>query len=138
MMYLISLILGSDLAGETAAALAAASIVFETVDWEYSEKCLRHAKELFKFADTYRGLYTDSILNSADYYKSTGYGDELAWAAIWIYMANNDVTYLDKATSFYQTFNLNYIPNQFSYDEKVPGVQVKFTILYNIIQYLRI
>ena len=42
---------GSDLAGETAAALAAASILFKTADAAYSENLLTHAKQLFDFAD---------------------------------------------------------------------------------------
>ena len=51
---------GSDLAGETAAALAAASIVFKNVDSTYSNTLLTHAKQLFDFANNYRGKYSDS------------------------------------------------------------------------------
>ena len=43
---------GSDLAGETAAALASASIVFKTDDPTYSATLLTHAKQLYSFADT--------------------------------------------------------------------------------------
>ena len=50
---------GSDLAGETAAALAAASIVFRNVDPSYSDNLLTHAKQLFDFANNYRGRYSD-------------------------------------------------------------------------------
>ena len=39
------------MAGETAAALAAASILFKDADQAYSEKLLTHAKQLFDFAD---------------------------------------------------------------------------------------
>ena len=52
---------GSDLAGETAAALAAASIVFRNVEPTYSKKLLTHAKQLFDFADNYRGKYSDWV-----------------------------------------------------------------------------
>ena len=52
---------GSDLAGETAAALAAASMVYrEMEDISLADECLSHARDLFEFADTYRGIYTDS------------------------------------------------------------------------------
>lgn len=37
---------GSDLAGETAAALAAASIVFKQTDSSYSQLLLSHAKQV--------------------------------------------------------------------------------------------
>ena len=47
---------GSDLAGETAAALASSSIFFSSIgEQDYADQCLEHAKTLFDFADTYRG-----------------------------------------------------------------------------------
>lgn len=49
--------IGSDLAGETAAALAAASIVFSSVDRGYSSRCLTHAKQLYDFAKKHQGKY---------------------------------------------------------------------------------
>ncbi|XP_058759018.1 endoglucanase 5-like isoform X3 [Vicia villosa] len=52
---------GSDLAGETAAALAAAAIAFRTYNSSYSNLLLVHAKQLFTFADRYRGLYDESL-----------------------------------------------------------------------------
>jgi hypothetical protein len=60
---------GSDLAGETAAALAAASIVFKNVDSTYSNNLLTHAKQLFDFANNYRGKYSDSITDAKKFYK---------------------------------------------------------------------
>ena len=60
---------GSDLAGETAASMAAASILFKDVDPVYSETLLDHAKELFSFADNFKGRYSDSIANAKDFYK---------------------------------------------------------------------
>jgi len=59
---------GSDLAGETAAALAAASIVFKNVDPAYSSNLLTHAKQLFDFANNYRGKYSDSITDAKNFY----------------------------------------------------------------------
>ena len=61
---------GSDLAGETAAALAASSIFYTNMaETNLAADCLQHAKDLFEFADTYRGVYTDTIPAGA-YYKS--------------------------------------------------------------------
>lgn len=45
---------GSEVAGETAAAMAAVSIIFRDIDIEYSKILLRHASELFHFAYKYR------------------------------------------------------------------------------------
>lgn len=93
---------GSDLAGETAAALAAASIVFKTDDPAYSATLLAHAIQLYNFADTYRGIYTAAITDAASYYQSySGYNDELVWGAIWLYRATGDTTWLNKAESYY-------------------------------------
>ncbi|XP_077996407.1 endoglucanase E-4-like [Glandiceps talaboti] len=88
---------GSDVAGETAAAFAAASIVFQDVDPTYSANLLTHAKDLFLFANTSQGCYT-----SGGYYESTKYGDELAWAAAWIYYATSDPFYLAEAEALYE------------------------------------
>ncbi|XP_034183519.2 endoglucanase E-4 isoform X2 [Osmia lignaria lignaria] len=115
---------GSDLAGETAAALAASSIVFRNQDLEYSAKCLKHAKELYKFANRYRGLYHEAIRGAAQYYESTDYGDELAWAAAWLFKATNETIYLEDAKHHYQHFNLKNRPNEFFYNKKDAGVQV--------------
>lgn len=77
---------GSDLAAETAAALAAASIAFRSTDISYSMRLLQHAAELYDFADKNRGLYSDSIPNAASFYRShSGYKDELVWGAAWLY-----------------------------------------------------
>nr|DAD24938.1 TPA_asm: hypothetical protein HUJ06_026402 [Nelumbo nucifera] len=52
---------GSDVAGETAAALAAASLVFRKVDPVYSKRLLSTAKKVMQFAMNYRGAYSDSL-----------------------------------------------------------------------------
>jgi endoglucanase len=93
---------GADLAGETAAALAAAAIIFKPTDPTYSATLLTHAKQLYEFADKFHGLYSDAITDAAGYYKSwSGYQDELVWGAIWLYMATDDETYLTKAETEY-------------------------------------
>ena len=51
---------GSDLAGETAAALAASSVFFSLIgDTEYAATCLEHARTLLDFADNYRGQLSE-------------------------------------------------------------------------------
>jgi len=93
---------GSDLAAETAAAMAAASILFKSDDPAYSATLLQHAIQLYTFADTYRGVYSASITDAAGYYNSySGYNDELVWGAIWLYRATGTTSYLTKAESYY-------------------------------------
>ena len=61
----------SDVAGETAAALAASSMAFRSSDPGYSETLLRNAITAFEFADNYRGAYSDNEnvkYNACPYY----------------------------------------------------------------------
>ena len=60
---------GSDLAAESAASLASASILFKDSNPGYSAELLEHAIQLFDFADTYRGVYSDSITDAGKFYK---------------------------------------------------------------------
>ncbi|GAB2233126.1 hypothetical protein Droror1_Dr00002343 [Drosera rotundifolia] len=113
---------GSDLAGETAAALAAASIAFTDVDAGYSSELVSHAEQLFDFGVTYQGKYSDSIPAAQNYYPSSWYQDELAWAAAWLHRATQKQKYMD------------YLGNppggtggprtMFSWDDKYVGLQI--------------
>ncbi|XP_059662449.1 endoglucanase 11-like [Cornus florida] len=117
---------GSDLAGETAAAMASASIVFRRTNPHYSHLLLQHAQQLFEFGDKYRGKYDDSIGVAKGYYTSvSGYMDELLWAALWLYKATDRDQYLnyviDKAHSF---GGITWAIQEFSWDVKYAGVQI--------------
>ncbi|ODN41731.1 glycoside hydrolase family 9 protein [Piscirickettsia litoralis] len=98
---------GSDLAAETAAALASMYLVLKRAGGDYAvyaeqKELLRHAKELFDFANQYRGKYSDSIRDAAQFYRSwSGYEDELVWAALWLYKATGEAHYLTYAENNY-------------------------------------
>lgn len=112
------------MAGETAAALAAASLVFKSEDPTYSDTLLKHAKQLFEFADNYTGIYSVTFPDLAKYYNSTDYHDELLWAAAWLYHATGDLKYLNYATDNGQKFKGYGDPTYFSWDNKRAGTQV--------------
>ncbi|XP_048230595.1 endoglucanase 24-like isoform X2 [Ricinus communis] len=77
---------GSDVAAETAAAMASASLEF---------------------------------------YNSTDFGDELLWAAAWLYHATGDESYLSYATEINGEKFANWgNPTWFSWDDKHAGAQV--------------
>ncbi|RDY10935.1 Endoglucanase 6, partial [Mucuna pruriens] len=116
---------GSDLAGETAAAMAAASIVFRRSNPAYSGELLRHAYELFDFADKYRGKYDGSITVAQKYYRSvSGYNDELLWAAAWLYQASNNQYYLDYLGRNGDSMGgTGWTMTEFGWDVKYAGVQ---------------
>jgi hypothetical protein len=116
---------GSDVAAETAAAMAAASLVYKPIDESYSSSLLDHAEQLFAFADRHRGAYTRTFPELSKYYNSTTYQDELLWASGWLYHATGNHSYLAYATGkngedFADLGN----PRYFSWDDKRPGTQV--------------
>jgi len=90
---------GSTVVAEAAAALASAAVVFADRDPSYAATCLRHAKELYNFAETTKSDkgYTAA---SGFYDSHSGFYDELSWAAVWLYLATGDETYLDKAEQY--------------------------------------
>ncbi|GAA3735059.1 glycoside hydrolase family 9 protein [Salinactinospora qingdaonensis] len=96
---------GSDVAGETAAAMAASSLVFAEDDPAYADTLVQHAEELYNFADTYRGVYSDCVPAGSFYDSYSGYQDELVWGAYWLYKATGDQSYLDKAETEYQNLS---------------------------------
>ena len=115
---------GTEVAAETAAAMAAASLVFKESDTKYSGTLLKHAKQLFDFADNNRASYSVNIPEVQSYYNSTGYGDELLWAASWLYHATEDKTYLDFVSKNGDEFGNFGSPTWFSWDNKLPGTHV--------------
>lgn len=116
---------GTEVAAETAAAMAAASLVFKKTNSTYSHLLLKHSKQLFTFADTYRGSYSISIPQVQVYYNSTGYGDELLWASSWLYHATKDAYYLEYVTLKNGIAFANWgTPTWFSWDNKLAGTQV--------------
>src|SRR6266498_2622661 len=68
----------------------------------YADTLLMHARQLYDFADNFRGKYSDCIRDAAGFYNSwSGFNDELVWGAIWLYRATNDPAYLTKAQNYY-------------------------------------
>jgi len=77
---------GSDVAAGSAAALASASLLFRREgEVAYADTLLRRAESLYRFADTYRGRYSDTLPEMRDAYNSfSGYYDELSYGAAWL------------------------------------------------------
>ncbi|KAL5993265.1 hypothetical protein ACLOJK_014188 [Asimina triloba] len=113
---------GSEVAAETAAALASASVVFDKYDPHYSKKLLDAAKKAFKFADEHRGNYSDSLPSVVCpfYCSYNGYRDELLWGAAWLFKATHDRSYLD----FAQSLEIDDGCDEFSWNVKIPGARV--------------
>ncbi|XP_047306353.1 endoglucanase 13-like [Impatiens glandulifera] len=114
---------GSDLAGETAAALAAASLAFRKSSPKYASTLLTHAKQLFDFASSNQGQYQNSIPEAGSFYSSSGYQDELTWAAAWLYDGTGDTKYAD----WIMQAGSGGTRTMFSWDDKYVGAQLLVT-----------
>ncbi|GFR70523.1 endoglucanase [Elysia marginata] len=91
---------GSDIAGATAAALAAGSVAFKDKgDNQFATRLLQGAESLYLFAKTNRGVFS----GSAGYYGSSGDKDEMCEAAVWLYRATGNNDYLNDAKGFAET-----------------------------------
>ena len=129
---------GTELAAETASAMAAVSMLFADSDPAYSATLLEHAKQLYSFADNFRGKYSDAITDAAGFYNSwSGYQDELVWGAIWLYRATGDSSYLAKAESEYPNLGTEIGSDVKAYkwglawDDKSYGCYILMSMLTN-------
>ncbi|KAL6658781.1 hypothetical protein ACP70R_002821 [Stipagrostis hirtigluma subsp. patula] len=117
---------GSDVAAETAAALAASAVVFRRADPAYSSRLLHAAMRVFDFADRHRGSYSDSLSAAVCpfYCSYSGYHDELLWAAAWLHRASNNASFM----SYVQVNGLQLGAGDddfsFSWDDKRVGTKV--------------
>ena len=59
------------------------------------KKLQQHAVELLDFAEEHPGLYHESI-SKAEWYKSSGFEDELMWGMVWKYRATGSKEAFDK------------------------------------------
>lgn len=105
---------GPDLAAETAAAMAASSMVFQSSNPSYSAELLQHAEELYNLAlatigtDGQENGYANCITDAQTFYNSNFgvYWDEMAWGALWMYRATGDNKYLLNLDEFYPKMGL--------------------------------
>ncbi|KAG8974973.1 hypothetical protein FRC05_006650 [Tulasnella sp. 425] len=121
----------SEILGETAATMAASSVIFKDSDPDYSAKLLDHAKDLYNRATTHLGSYQNStdpnMATVKQWYPSSIYYDELAWGAAWLYVATQDESYRTVADSWRAKASDHN--SEYSWDEKLPGVNA---LLYSV------
>ncbi|KAL6839634.1 hypothetical protein ACP4OV_030573 [Aristida adscensionis] len=117
---------GSDVAGETAAALAAASIVFRDADPAYSQRLLDRAVKVFEFADKHRGAYSSSLHAAVCpcYCDYNGYQDELLWGAAWLHKASRRREYREYIRRNEVVLHAGDTINEFGWDNKHAGINV--------------
>jgi endoglucanase len=85
----------SEVAGGTAAAMAAGSMVFANEDPNFAALLRGKARRLYRFADLRSSTgYTRA---NGFYTSFSGFFDELAWGATWLHLATGEASFLSAA-----------------------------------------
>jgi endoglucanase len=84
----------ADQTASAAAALAAMSVLTAGSNSTYSAQCLKYAEALYTFSLAHPG-----IGYSGGFYNSSGYVDKEAWAAVWLYIATGQWSYINDIVS---------------------------------------
>ncbi|XP_037042777.1 endoglucanase E-4-like [Bradysia coprophila] len=116
----------TEVACETAAALAAASMVFRNNgETAYANTLLNHAIQLYNFGNTFRGRYSDSFPEIQEFYNSwSGFEDELFYSAAWMYRATGNAQYRTDYNNFWHQFGMSTRPLEISWDDKQAAGQI--------------
>lgn len=131
---------GTDAAAGAAAAFGACSNLYQNRVFSnsfpgpatlqnstYAALLLQHAQALYTFAaSSPKIVYQDSTPDGGDAYPSSGFGDELAIAALFLSWATNSSSLYQEAQSYYQTYNLSDYDGVFNWDTKTAGIPVLF------------
>ncbi|KAI9574524.1 glycoside hydrolase family 9 protein [Boletus coccyginus] len=131
---------GTDAAAGAAAAFAACSNLYQNRVFSnsysgpatlqnstYASLLLQHAQTLYTFATSARKIeYQNSVPEIGDAYSSSGFGDELAIAALFLSWATNSSSLYEEAQSYYSQYNLSGYQGVFNWDTKTPGIPVLF------------
>lgn len=101
----------------------------------YASTLLQHAQQLYSFAVNARGgqtTYQSSVPVVKDAYPSSGYGDDLSIAALWLGLAQNDSTLISQAKAYFDQFQLGTtLPDSvFNWDSPLPGIPILGTQIY--------
>ncbi|OAQ30338.1 Six-hairpin glycosidase, partial [Linnemannia elongata AG-77] len=100
---------GTDVMADAAAAFASCSVLYREKfkDLEYAGVLQGHAEALFSIAETALPQQTyQTVVPAANCcYASTGYLDELAWGAAWMYRVTRDPVYAAKASHYVSEYS---------------------------------
>ncbi|KAF8211252.1 glycoside hydrolase family 9 protein [Mycena galopus ATCC 62051] len=133
---------GTDAAASASAAFSACAALYSNrgfngsystpaslTDKTYAQTLLTHAEQLYTFAVNATGgqkTYQTSVPAVADAYGSSGFGDDLTIAALFLALANSSTTYYQQAQQYFQQFQLTNQELVFNWDSKTPGIYVLF------------
>ncbi|KAI6130517.1 glycoside hydrolase family 9 protein [Pisolithus croceorrhizus] len=131
---------GTDVAAGTAAAFAACSNLYANRVFSssysgpatlqnstYAATLLEHAQQLYNFATSApKVVYQQSVPQAGVAYPSSGYGDDLAIAALFLSWGLNSTSLYQQAQTYYSQYNLSSYQGVFNWDSKTPGLPILF------------
>ncbi|KAG0004983.1 hypothetical protein BGZ79_007415, partial [Entomortierella chlamydospora] len=114
---------GTDIMADAAAAFASCAVLYRDKlnDTAYSNTLQTHATSLFNLAETARPqqVYQNVVTDAACCYASSGFVDELAWGAAWMYRLTMNPVYAQKASNYVNQFNAGGIQTSpITWDDK--------------------
>ena len=90
----------TDYVVSAAASLAINYLNFKDTDPEYAEKSLDYANALFEFANENPKELSDNADGPKVYYRSEKWVDDYVWAAAWLFLSTEDVSYLNACLEY--------------------------------------
>ncbi|KAJ3044447.1 hypothetical protein HK097_001459 [Rhizophlyctis rosea] len=124
----------TDIAADTSAALAAASLALHPSDPVFARKCLQQAETIHAFASKNLGSYMNETVfpevgwkTYREWYPSSGYRDELLLSCVWICSARGEGcgAYLEEANKWAE----GTWPSEYSWADKSPAA---FILLHRL------
>eukprot|EP00002_Diphylleia_rotans_P007634 TRINITY_DN17294_c0_g1_i1.p1 TRINITY_DN17294_c0_g1~~TRINITY_DN17294_c0_g1_i1.p1 ORF type:complete len:548 (-),score=113.39 TRINITY_DN17294_c0_g1_i1:66-1709(-) len=128
---------GSEVSGQTAAAMAAISVVLRKhrpSSSAFADDLLNRAKQLYAFAVKYPNSINNlnpsrqphvfpQVGNGQEFYWSySGFQDEVAWAATWLHVAGAGSNYWNEAVKYFDA-RWPWEGDAFDWDNKWPAVK---------------
>lgn len=98
-------------------------------DSTYANTLLTHAEQLYTFAVNATGgkvTYQTSVPPAGQSYASSGFGDDLTLAALFLSLAEGSPARYQEASALYQQYKLGGQDSIFNWDSKTPGLAVLF------------
>jgi len=134
---------GTDVAAGAAAAFAACSVLYRDKGFNgtlsgpaaltnatYADVLLTHAKSLYSLALNANGgrkAYQKSVPVISQSYGSSGYGDELSIAALFLAWATDSQDLHDQAVAHWTKYQVDSESRVFNWDSKGSGIPILFT-----------
>jgi endoglucanase len=85
----------ADVCGLYSGALSLMYLNYKDIDQAYANKCLEYSKELYAL-----GKNNPGVGNADGFYNSSDWKDDMAWAAMWLYVIEKNNSYLNDVNTW--------------------------------------